>query len=90
MSEYAILNTSQQPNVENIMAQAEKRGDLFNDGRIRVHTNHCGEIFVDDVQNDVQMRISQSSRGLGFTTFGGGRVQPTVVAGSIGYEVVPR
>ena len=76
--------------MENNMAHAEKRGDLFNDGRIRVHTNHCGEVFVDDVQNGVQMRISQSSRGLGFTTFGGGRVQPTVVAGSIGYEVVPR
>ncbi len=72
------------------MAHTEKRGDLFNNGQMRVHTNHCGEIFVDHPATGVQMRISPNGKGLGFTTFGGGRVQPTVVAGSIGYEVVPR
>lgn len=69
---------------------AKEPGDLFNDGQVRIRKNHCNEIFITDVATGVEMRLSSNGRGLGFTTFSGGRVQPTVVAGSVGWEVVPR
>ena len=73
------------------MAQSDGRcRDLFNNGHIRIHKNHCDEIFIENASGRVQMRISPSGDGLEFTTFGGGRVQPRVAAGSIGWEVVPR
>ena len=68
--------------------QDEQFPTLFNDGRMRVYNNTGKEIFVEDVKTGALMRISSNGRGLGFTTFGGGRVQPTVVAGSIGWEVI--
>lgn len=68
--------------------QEEQFPELFNDGRMRVFKNPSNEIFVENVATGAQMRISSNVRGLGFTTFGGSRVQPTVVAGSVGWEVV--
>jgi len=75
------------------MAEYERDNEqfpiLFRDGKVKVYKNPTNEIFVEDVATGAQMRISSNGRGLGFTAFSH-RVQPTVVAGSIGYEVVPR
>ena len=58
---------------------------LFEDGRVRVYTNQSREIFVENVQSGVTMRINPDGDGLQFTTQE--RVEPTLVHGMIGWRV---
>lgn len=60
----------------------------YDDGRIRVFTNPCGEVFVKDIRSGAQMRINSHGRGLEFTT--DGRVEPIRVTNTIGWLVSPR
>ena len=68
-------------------------GDQFPihyEGRgLRVYTNPSGEVFVENPQSGISMRISSPRPGeLQFTTEG--RVEPTLVTNMIGWRVSPR
>jgi hypothetical protein len=61
----------------------------FNNGRIEVHSNPSGEIFVIDQTTGAQMRISHHPRGgLLFTT--SEQVEPEQVNNMIGWRVKKR
>lgn len=60
----------------------------YEGSRMRVYTNHCGELFVEDTRSGATMRISPyhyGNGGLEFTT--AGRVEPIQVNGMIGWRV---
>lgn len=64
---------------------------FYYDGKIRIYKNPSNEIFVEDLDSRVSMRISQypdGRRGLRFTT--DHLVEPTVMNGMIGWRVSRR
>ncbi len=75
------------------MSARKPRGAQFpvhyQDCNLKVYTNPSGEVFVEDVQTGVSLRISANrAEGLHFTT--GGRLEPILVTNMIGYRVEPR
>lgn len=56
---------------------------------VRVYKNPSNEIFIENIESGVVMRLSASRGGLEFTTFncGGASCKPIVVANSIGWRV---
>ena len=57
---------------------------------VHIFKNQSGEIFIENIKSGAQMRMSASGDDLNFTTFGGGKIEPMVVANSIGWRVTKR
>ncbi len=63
----------------------------YENGEIRIYTNQCGEIFIEDIATGVTMRMNRShypGGGIEFTT--SGRVEPIARSGMVHWRVVPR
>ena len=64
---------------------------VYDDGKIHIKVNHCGELFIKDTESDATIRLKSYPHlkgGLQFTT--DGRVEPIRVTNMIGWSVVPR
>ncbi|MDF1497316.1 MAG: hypothetical protein P1P90_04610 [Patescibacteria group bacterium] len=75
------------------MSAGKTRGAQFpvhyEDRNLKVYTNPSGEVFIEDVQTGVSLRIcANRADGLHFTTCG--RLEPILVTNMIGYRVEPR
>lgn len=57
---------------------------------LRVFTNPCGELFVEDVRSGVTMRINSFHPGNGIEFTTSGRVEPVRVSNMIGWSIRPR
>ena len=64
---------------------------LFEGRGVRIYKNPCDEIFIENIETRIVMRLSASQGGLEFTAFNcGAIVEPIVVANSIGWRVGKR
>ncbi len=61
----------------------------FNNGKLRVFTNPCGEVFVQNTESRVTMRINAVRHDIEFTTEGC-FVEPVRVTNTIGHRVSRR
>ena len=62
---------------------------IFYEGRgVRIFKNLCDEVFIENIESGVTMRLSAISDGLVFTT--DERVEPIRVTNMIGWRVEPR
>lgn len=65
--------------------------EIYDDGILRIHRNHCREIFVTDVRSGATIRLGSyphAGGGLQFTT--SARVEPIRITNMIGWRVGPR
>lgn len=61
---------------------------LYEGCNVRIYKNHCDEIFIENIDSEVTMRLSASQDGLEFTT--DSRVEPIRVTNMIGWLISPR
>lgn len=62
---------------------------LHDDGRLQVYKNHCGELFIEDSQTGVTLRL-RSLRGRGLVCTTDARLEPTLINNTIGWLATPR
>ena len=60
---------------------------IDNHRRLKVYTNPAGELFIENTQSGVYMRINSSHRGELEFTIQGGRIDPIQINGLIGWWI---
>jgi hypothetical protein len=64
---------------------------IYHKGGIKITTNSCDEIFIEDTKSGTVMRLSTIPKGgLEFTTQGNTLVEPVRISNMIGWHVKPR